>query len=214
MSDNPLSQAELARAWGLSRARVSQYAKSGMPLTSLEEADAWRTAHYPTATRNGTGGGPKNQTSADLEGGAVPPPPEPARESDLQRDDPIGTLARLKKNEMLAWGMLARAVNEVKNGVGSDTDLMTRQRQYRDAAKLRVEQESKVDEILLRRRDLVTLEEANAMFGRHLQSLRLSLRPLPRRLAARCNPSDPELAFQELTGAIERVFKTMNEWKA
>jgi len=33
-----------------------------------------------------------------------------------------------------------------------------------------------------------------------------------KRLAARCNPSDPALAKQTLNEAVERVFKTLNEW--
>ena len=69
-----------------------------------------------------------------------------------------------------------------------------------------------VDEILIKRGELVTLESAKELFGRHLQSLRLTLKTLPVRLAARCNPYDPELAKTTLQEAVERMFKTMNEW--
>jgi hypothetical protein len=31
-------------------------------------------------------------------------------------------------------------------------------------------------------------------------------------MAARCNPSDPELAKLALGEAVDRLFKSMNEW--
>jgi len=40
------------------------------------------------------------------------------------------------------------------------------------------------------------------------------MKTLPSRLAARCNPSDPELAKITLTEAVDRIFKTLNEWDA
>ena len=88
------------------------------------------------------------------------------------------------------------------------------QRLYEKAVGLRVMQEGKVDEILMRRGELVTIAEAKELFGRHLQALRLSMKTLPSRLAARCNPSDPELAKITLTEAVDRIFKTLNEWDA
>jgi hypothetical protein len=208
-----VQQADLCRAWGLSRARVSQLKKAGMPLTSFAEAEAWRAAHFPGSTKNGGSGGKEKSTPENKEGAVLPDPPEPVKESDLNREDFIGTLARLKKNEMLAWGMLATAVADLRKGVGSETEVMTRERQYKDAVGLRVQQESKVDEILLRRRDLITTEEAKELFGRHLQSLRMALKTVPARLSARCNPSDPELAKAALGEAVDRIFKTMNDWE-
>ncbi len=213
MNSKPVSQAELARAWGLSRARISQYCKSGMPLVSLEKADAWRTANYPMAVKNETSGSKKNQTSAELKGTDQANQPEKIKESDVRREDLIGTLARLKKNEMIAWSMLAQTVNNLRSGVSTETEVSTRMRHYKDAVGLRIAQEGEVDQILMRRRELVTLADAQELFGRHLQALRLSLRPLPRRIASRCNPSDPKLAYKELKEAIEKIFKIMNEWK-
>lgn len=207
-----VQQADLCRAWGLGRTRLSQLVKSGMPLTSLAEAEAWRMAHFPGSVKNGGRGGTEKMSPAEKEGARLPEQPDPVKESDLSREDFTGTLARLKKNEMVAWSLLARAVRDVQTGAGTETELITKQRQYKDAVGLRVLQEKHVDEILMRRGELVTMAEAKELFGRHLQSLRLTLKTLPVRLAARCNPSDPELAKATLGEAVDRIFKTMNEW--
>jgi hypothetical protein len=178
-----------------------------MPLSSLAEAEAWRVAHFGSAGKNARQCKQENFTPAENGGAVLPERPEPVNASDLSREDFIGTLARLKKNELVAWSLLASAVRD-----RNDTEIMTRQRQYKDAVGLRVMQEKHVDEILIKRGELVTLESAKELFGRHLQSLRLTLKTLPVRLAARCNPYDPELAKTTLQEAVERMFKTMNEW--
>ena len=202
-----VKQAELVRAWGLSRGRVSQMAKAGMPLTSLEEAEQWRVARYGgSAVRNRQGTGVKSE-SVGTGGADLPPPPEPVKPSDLGREDIEGTLARLKKNELVAWGVLAQAVrNKDENGI------LLGQKKFGEAAGLRVRLEKEVDAILLQKGITVTMGEAKELFGRHLQAVRMALKNVPARLASRCNPSDPALAKQTLNEAIERVFKTLNEW--
>jgi len=203
-----VKQSELSRAWGLSRQRVSQMVKDGMPLTSLEEAESFRVAHYGGSAFKGRQGGHGKTDSISNGGAELPPPPEPVKDADIKREDFIGTLARLKKNELVAWGMLAASINQ-----RNETEIQVRMKQYRDAVDLRVRQEGNVDEILMRRGSLVTLSEAKELFGRHLQAVRMALKNIPNRLAARCNPSDPELSKQVLNEAIERVFKTLNEWE-
>ena len=40
--DGPISQVALARAWGMTQPNISYLVKQGMPLTSIEAAEAWR----------------------------------------------------------------------------------------------------------------------------------------------------------------------------
>lgn len=204
-----VKQAELCRAWGLSRGRVSQMVKAGLPLASLEEAAAWRIAHVGGSSAQGLQCRIDKSHSSNNGDAVLNEKPKPIKLADISREDFTGTLARLMKNEMIAWGMLAAAVRN-----RDETEILIRERHYKEAVGLRVSQEGKVDEILMRRGELVTLAEAKELFGRHLQSLRLSLKTLPSRLAARCNPSDPELAKITLTEAIDRIFKILNEWDA
>jgi len=205
-----VKQSELVKLWGLSRGRVSQMVKDGMPLSSLEEATAYRVGHYGGASVPGGAGGQGKSDSMIHGGGDLEPPekPEGVKGSDLSREDFVGTLARLRKNELIAWGMLASAVRK-KN----ENEILVRERHYKEAVGLRVSQEGRVDEILMRRRELVTLAEAKELFGRHLQAVRLALKNMPTRLAARCNPSDPALSKQVLSEAIEGVFKQLNKWE-
>ena len=202
-----VKQAELCRAWGLSRGRLSQMVKQGMPLGSLEEAEQWRVAHYGGRAVSAGQGGQVKKDSIDHGGANLPPPPESVKTSDLSREDIEGTLARLKKNELVAWGVLAQAVrNKDENAI------LLGQRKFGEAAGLRVKLEKEVDQILLQKSITVTMAEAKELFGRHLQAVRMSLKNVPARLAARCNPSDPMLAKQTLNEAVERIFKTLNEW--
>ncbi len=159
-------------------------------------------AHYGAAASRGKRNGSLKPDSG------LPPKPEPVCDADLKREDFIGALARLKKNELIAWEMLESAV-----AARNENEILIRQRHFRDAMALRVSQEGKVDEILMRRRELVVMAEAEELFGRHLQALRMALKNLPTRMAARCNPSDPTLAKQVLNEAIASVFKTMHEWE-
>jgi hypothetical protein len=203
-----VQQADLARAWGISRSRVTQLKNEGMPLTSLEEAQAWRIARFGSSAKNGRTGSTGKILPAETEGGVLPERPEPVSESDLNREDIFGTLARLKKNELYAWAKLVQAVKE-KN----ELEIAVQRRNYKDAVGLRIAHEKAVDEILVKRGELVTLAEAKELFGQFLAGLRLTLKTLPVRLSARCNPSDPELAKQTLHEAVERIFKTLNEWE-
>ena len=202
-----VKQAELARVWGLSRQRISQMVKAGMPLASLEEAEAWRVAHYGGRSVLGRQGGEVKSDSVSDGGADLPPRPEQVAKGDLSREDIEGTLARLKKNELVAWGLLAQAVRQKdENGI------LLGQRKFGEAAALRVKLEKEVSQILLQQGVTVLMSEAKELFGRHLQAVRMALKNMPSRLAARCNPSDPALAKQTLNEAVDRIFKTLNDW--
>lgn len=46
-----LSGGDLGRRWGITRQAVHKYVKAGMPLTSYEEADAWRAENLESTGR-------------------------------------------------------------------------------------------------------------------------------------------------------------------
>jgi hypothetical protein len=228
-----MKAAELGRAWGMTRQRVSQMVKEGLPLGSLEEAQAWRLAHYGKvgsghgprpgrgdgAARPASGGSgadegrvPGGPAGSDRAGSAFDGGANPVGGGDgfgvvLDGEDFRGTLKRLDALEKSMWNELAGAV---KNG--DNARIMTAGRLYQRAVDQKLMQVGKIMELLLKSGELVTLADAKALFGRHLESLRLVLKTMPSRLAARCNPSDPELAKTALNEAVARVFKTMNEW--
>lgn len=47
----PVTASDLAKEWGCSRQAVAKWVKRGMPLTSMEEASAWRSANSQRAPR-------------------------------------------------------------------------------------------------------------------------------------------------------------------
>jgi len=196
-----VTQAHLARKWGLSKTRLSQMKKEGLPLGSIAEAEAWRTAHYGGSRMQGV-----ESPTSDPKG--LPPMPNAVSVADLEREDIHGLLARIVQNEMFQWKALESAISG-----GNKTEIMSCERLYGEVVKYRVTMESKIDEILVRRGELVSVAESDAKTGRFLHSLRLTLKTMPARLAARCNPSDPELAKTTLTEAMERVFKKLHSWK-
>ncbi len=47
----PMTASDLAKEWGCSRQAVAKWVAKGMPLTSMEEASAWRSANSQRAPR-------------------------------------------------------------------------------------------------------------------------------------------------------------------
>ena len=60
-----ISQSELARIWGVSKQRISYLVGRGLPLDSVESADAWRAATAQRSARSGNSQ-PKSHTVVDV----------------------------------------------------------------------------------------------------------------------------------------------------
>ena len=69
----------------------------------------------------------------------------------------------------------------------------------------RAEAELKEKELQVQRGDLITSEQAKAIIVETLGPMRAALTSWPAGLAARCNPSDPELAREVLAGAVKQL---------
>ena len=103
----PISQKAYAHQANISRGRVSQLCRQGMPLTSPEAADAWRgmTARQrPEASAAPPGGLPRpSQPAPDLQGAA-----ESIR----------AAWGRLERCERVAFEMLEAALTEGRPDAG------------------------------------------------------------------------------------------------
>lgn len=71
-------QAEIARAWGVKPARVSQLKRRGMPVDSLASAEAWRRAR-----RNRPGSPWSNTKLFADDPEPTPTPPGPSGQGEL-----------------------------------------------------------------------------------------------------------------------------------
>ena len=77
----------------------------------------------------------------------------------------------------------------------------------------RAEAELKEKELQIQRGDLITSEQAKAIIVEVLGPVRAALTSWPAGLAARCNPSDPELAREVLAGAVKQLLTDASQKK-
>lgn len=92
MNGEPLSQAALGRALGLSKAAITKHKLAGMPVDSVEAAQAWRAANL-------------NIAHCKSEAGSQPTPPPPADGEDFQaartrREIAEANLAEMREAEL------------------------------------------------------------------------------------------------------------------
>jgi hypothetical protein len=155
--------------------------RDGMPLGSIDDAEAWRVGKY---------------------GFAPASPPAGAPSGDTNREDLAGTLARAVSAEMEAWRALQAATNDE---AATPVARMAALKHYHAAASLRVTTEETLAKIRVESGQLVTMQAAKDAIAKVLDPLRVLLRAMPRSVAGRANPSDPELARMAVEEAVEQV---------
>ena len=185
----PILNKELSKHWGVTEAAVSalRKRKSMPPFESLAEADAWRAMNAPPRVRAGAAsGGP-------------PPPPIVDDTRGLPIDEAVVRQADLVVRS--AFEAVLRAQNS-SNYAGA----ALAQRNWSEAA-LRCEAvKTKFLGLQERSRQLVAVDRAKDIFGRHLQSLRLQLLRLGDRAAADANPANPAQAKRSIDAEVDRIF--------
>lgn len=179
-----IRQIDLARRWGLSRSRICQMVREGLPLDSADEADAWRAGKF----------GAPAATSA--------PAPGPAGLS-TDREDLSGVLARAISAELEAWRALQSAT--AANSDATPVARMSALKHYHASATLRVQTEQALADVRVNTGQLVEMGVAHEAIARVLDPLRVSLRAMPRAVASRANPSDPELARVAVEEAVDQI---------
>lgn len=187
-----MTQGDYCKATGLTRGRVSQLVKAGMPLTSKEAADAWR------------GMGAQKRATARAEAAPAGPyrPPEaesPINESVAAEDSPRGAYERQKQIERAAFGL---AVNALK-------------RQMPDAGRLVAIHAQAANNLTQARKEVLALDEkeralvsgdwVKKVMTDHDGAVAALLRSMPKQLSVRVSPHDPEHADRELTRWVEDV---------
>lgn len=195
------NKSQFAKKVNVSRQTLYKYIDEGMPLESEEAACAWIEVNY------GSGGGKNLNTSAEKKGAnfdAENVPGIEVGEDDIKRDDVIGVLARKRKNEKIAWGLLADALNSRDLGrIAGAT------RHYNLCSDARLKTEA----------DLIDLQNTEAQLASKAQllakdaalkiirPLRQMLKSMPSRCAQRCNPAAQELAREVLEDEVDQLFE-------
>lgn len=184
-----IRQVELAKRWNLSRSRICQMVKAGLPLSSIDEAEAWRLGKFgiqradAQAPRQATGGDTDNESMS-------------------------GTLARAISAEMTAWRALESA-NSSEHA--TPTERMAALKHYHAAASLRVTTEETLAKVSVETGQLVTMGAAHEAIAKVLDPLRVLLRAMPLAVAARANPSDPELARMAVEEAVDQIMVQLSK---
>jgi len=197
----PVKQVQLAKIWGVSRPAVSLMVKKGMPLDSVEAAEAWRKD--PANVKQGKRK-PKpplsRRTTLDegekLLGAKTPGSIEEAEEF-------MGKLKKLRdfSNEIVRKLSKEQNYDDARKWAQLNQQVAAR---YLPAHKelLRLRQEHK---------QLISVPDAISLFCGYLARVRSQCDNMPASLCAKANPSDPEHAREILTEWRENLFKSLSQ---
>jgi hypothetical protein len=191
-----LTQAQIARAWGVSRAYINQLVKRGLPLDSFEDARLWRDAH----ARRRAPTDPVQLAKDEEVHPRTPADAEPASMED--------TLANAIKASEEAYRLLSEAMLE-----GKDSKISVRLSVHNKAVEARIRAETMIREEQERRNILIPVAKAQEITRIAFEVIIKRLTALPQNIAPRCNPHDPAHALEiletECTGIISAAQKAV-----
>lgn len=190
-----IKQSEIAKAWGVDKGYVSRLAKrKGKKFDSLEEANQYREE----IAKQGIG---LRSRSTNLAGKSTFSPQAQTKPNEAESDVLLEALKRVENNEKVAYAALAQSVN---NRERSNFKILTAN--YTAAFKALVDARILYQQAQIREGKLVRADEVMERFNRILQGIRTMADSMPKALAARCNPTDPELAISAIEDYIENQF--------
>jgi len=218
-----MTQTEYVKHSGLSKGRVSILVKHGMPLTSPEEADAWR------GSRKGIGGRQSHKQLAEAhqqheakfqevassltEGPYRPPEAATAVNASLVASDtPAGAYERQKQIERASYGLAVQALRNKTMDAGRMVTV------HAAAAKNLINARQDVLALAEKERSLVSGSWVKKVMQEHDGAVASLLKAMPKQLAGRIAPHDPEHAERELDRWVQEVcLKTLHStdpWKS
>ena len=200
-----MTQRDYCRHAGLSPARVSQLTKAGMPLTSPEAADAWRRQH--TWSRK-----PPTPPPAAPAIDPAPSTPERPPEAAMAMLDPgtgateiAAAWSRSVKAERIAWSMLASSLK------AQSPDAPRMLALHSQACRHLVDNRERFVAQAEKERQLVSGDWVRRVMQEHDGVLAQLIRNMPRTMAGRISPHDPEHCEKELDRWVQETFlKTLH----
>lgn len=203
-----MNQTEYAKHSGLTRGRVSQLVKAGMPLTSPEAADQWRgmgARKRPTASA-------KTPKSPDSGPYRPPEAQNPIPGAEETSDTPQGAYERQRKIERAAYDLAARSLENRQADAGRLVAI------HAQAARNLTLARQEVLTLAEQERTLVSGDWVRKVMTEHDGAVIALAKAMPKMLSGRIAPHDPDHAEQELSRWVEDVFlKTLHQtdpWKA
>lgn len=199
-----VTNGELANRWGISPGRVSQLINEGMPLDSIEAAEAWRNG------RSSRAAGWSSKRSAE-NGSPANPEAEAEGEPKVNAGADPGSLETLVEYQLrivtVARNGLARAMRENLGPQKVKAASDTLDKSVNTYAKLRREARAE----LIASRTLITRATALSRFVKVFGLMIAELERLEVEVASLANPSNPGLAMKAIRAGRIKLQKKLSD---
>jgi hypothetical protein len=191
---------------GLTKGHVSALVKRGMPLDSIEAADQWRRLN--TWSRKPPAAPPAPPTAEPAS--TTPPRPPEAAMAMLDPGQGASEIAaawgRAVKAERIAWSMLASSLK------AQSPDAPRMLALHSQACRHLVDNRERFVAQAEKERQLVSGDWVRRVMQEHDGVMASLIRTMPRQLAGRIAPQDPEHCEKELTRWVQEVLlKTLHD---
>lgn len=206
-----VSQADIARHWGVQRSYVNRMVNEGCPLTTLQAADDWRNSTRERQVDRSKGGGEEGNPAGAT--GSNIPPEEPEEIEEPDHEELLGLdttgLERELKNARAMARSAARRVRQAEKTKGLDSVIGQRQQTYNKAVENYERMEKSVRREREARQELMTVDQHKIALNRLWVPVITLMRKLPRTLAIKVNPGDDVHAEKVLAAGVEELITEM-----
>jgi len=208
-----MTQRSYAEHSGLTTGYVTMLVKKGMPMDSIEAADAWRARNIRAKNiRRPTDTIPEEGTAVEQEGPYRPAEAStPIDTATAATDSPAGAYERQRQIERAAYDLAVEALRQRRADAGRLVAI------HAAAAKNLTSARDEVTAQAEKERRLVSGDWVKRVMQEHDGAVASLLKAMPKQLSGRIAPHDPEHAERELNRWVQEVaLKTLHQtdpWK-
>ena len=209
-----MTQKEYGDRIGISQPRVAQLIAQGMPMTSPEAADIWRSQNIRSKRKSDSPKPPSPEPPAIEQEGPYRPAEasNPIDTAAAATDSPEGAYERQRQIERAAYDL---AVESLRGGRADAGRLVAI---HAAAAKNLTSARDEVIAQAEKERRLVSGDWVRRVMQEHDGAVASLLKAMPKQLSGRISPHDPEHCEIELTRWVQEVaLKTLHNtdpWKS
>jgi phage terminase Nu1 subunit (DNA packaging protein) len=198
-----LKQREIAEALKLSKGQVSKLVAQGMPLDSVDSAQAWRAAH----SKEGAGHKSHSASVAASARSIGEKLRRPGGALATAPDDPAGTLARMRETEQRSYDLIDAALKKARESQRDEdyAALPGLIRSYNQAAANSLAAASAWERHCRELGEVAPIEHLENVLDMVLEPLMAQLANLPALIAPKANPAAPAVAESVIRAELESI---------